>query len=218
MSMITMKDGTEIYFKDWGEGPAVTLSHGWPLSSDAWDGQMLFLAENGFRAIAHDRRGHGRSSQPWLGQRHGHLRRRPRCGHRGARSPGRHRRGSLDRRRRSRSVHRPSRNSPRCQGRVDLGGAAARSRSRTRIPTACPSKRSTACAPAWSKTGHSSTWNSRTSSTARTDPTRPSRRACSTSSGPGACNRASRTHSKRSRLWQRLTSTRTSKGSTSRHC
>ncbi len=63
MSTITTKDGTEIYYKDWGEGPVVTFSHGWPLSSDAWDGQMLFLAQNGFRVIAHDRRGHGRSSQ-----------------------------------------------------------------------------------------------------------------------------------------------------------
>src|SRR5262249_33291227 len=63
MSTITAKDGTEIYYKDWGEGPVVTFSHGWPLSSDAWDGQMLFLAQNGFRAVAHDRRGHGRSSQ-----------------------------------------------------------------------------------------------------------------------------------------------------------
>ena len=63
MSTITTKDGTEIYYKDWGAGPAVTLSHGWPLSADAWDGQMLFLAQHGFRAIAHDRRGHGRSGQ-----------------------------------------------------------------------------------------------------------------------------------------------------------
>jgi len=63
MGTITTKDGTEIYYKDWGEGPVVTFSHGWPLSSDAWDGQMLFLAQNGFRAVAHDRRGHGRSSQ-----------------------------------------------------------------------------------------------------------------------------------------------------------
>ena len=67
MSTITTKDGTEIYYKDWGEGPPVTFSHGWPLSSDMWDGQMLFLAQNGFRAIAHDRRGHGRSSQASAG-------------------------------------------------------------------------------------------------------------------------------------------------------
>src|SRR6476619_7650025 len=63
MSTIKTKDGTEIYYKDWGQGPVVTFSHGWPLSSDTWDGQMLFLAEHGFRAVAHDRRGHGRSSQ-----------------------------------------------------------------------------------------------------------------------------------------------------------
>jgi non-heme chloroperoxidase len=63
MSTITSKDGTQIYYKDWGKGPVVTFSHGWPLSSDAWDGQMLFLAQQGFRVVAHDRRGHGRSSQ-----------------------------------------------------------------------------------------------------------------------------------------------------------
>jgi non-heme chloroperoxidase len=63
MSTITVKDGTTIYYKDWGGGPVVTFSHGWPLNADAWDGQMLFLAQNGFRTVAHDRRGHGRSSQ-----------------------------------------------------------------------------------------------------------------------------------------------------------
>jgi len=67
MGIITTKDGTEIYYKDWGKGPVVTFSHGWPLSSDAWDGQMLFLVQNGFRVVAHDRRGHGRSSQVSLG-------------------------------------------------------------------------------------------------------------------------------------------------------
>ena len=66
-SRITTKDGTEIYYKDWGKGPIVTFSHGWPLNSDAWDGQMFFLAQNGFRVVAHDRRGHGRSSQPSSG-------------------------------------------------------------------------------------------------------------------------------------------------------
>ena len=63
MSSITTRDGTEIFYKDWGQGPAVVFSHGWPLNADAWDEQMLFLVQNGFRAIAHDRRGHGRSSQ-----------------------------------------------------------------------------------------------------------------------------------------------------------
>src|SRR5262252_8775293 len=63
MSTITTKDGTEIYYKDWGTGPMVTFSHGWPLNSDAWDGQMLFLAQHGYRCIGVDRRGHGRLSQ-----------------------------------------------------------------------------------------------------------------------------------------------------------
>jgi non-heme chloroperoxidase len=63
MSTITAKDGTTIYYKDWGTGPVLTFSHGWPLNADAWDGQMLFLVQNGFRTVAHDRRGHGRSSQ-----------------------------------------------------------------------------------------------------------------------------------------------------------
>jgi len=67
MSTIRTKDGREIYYKDWGKGPVVKFSHGWPLNADAWDGQMLFLAQRGFRCIAHDRRGHGRSTQTSVG-------------------------------------------------------------------------------------------------------------------------------------------------------
>src|SRR5215469_5602046 len=67
LNTITTKDGTSIYFKDWGTGPVVTFSHGWPLNADAWDSQMLFLGKRGFRVIAHDRRGHGRSGQTWTG-------------------------------------------------------------------------------------------------------------------------------------------------------
>ena len=67
MATITTKDGTLIYYKDWGKGRPVVFSHGWPLSADAWDSQMLFLGQHGYRVIAHDRRGHGRSSQPWNG-------------------------------------------------------------------------------------------------------------------------------------------------------
>ena len=67
MSTITTKDGTQIYYKDWGSGQPVVFSHGWPLSADAWEDQMVFLGAHGYRCIAHDRRGHGRSSQPWQG-------------------------------------------------------------------------------------------------------------------------------------------------------
>src|SRR6202048_986390 len=67
MSSVKTKDGVEIFYKDWGKGQSIVFSHGWPLSADDWDGQMLFFGMRGYRVIAHDRRGHGRSSQTWDG-------------------------------------------------------------------------------------------------------------------------------------------------------
>lgn len=67
MNRITTKDGTSLFYKDWGTGPTVVFSHGWPLNADAWDAQMLFLGQQGYRVVAHDRRGHGRSQQTWSG-------------------------------------------------------------------------------------------------------------------------------------------------------
>ena len=67
MGTITTRDGTEIFYKDWGTGQPVVFSHGWPLTADAWDDQLFFVASSGYRAIAHDRRGGGRSGQPWNG-------------------------------------------------------------------------------------------------------------------------------------------------------
>ena len=67
MATITTKDGTNLFYKDWGKGQPIVFSHGWPLNADAWEEQLLFFASNGYRVIAHDRRGHGRSSQPWSG-------------------------------------------------------------------------------------------------------------------------------------------------------
>ncbi|MDP3721412.1 MAG: alpha/beta hydrolase, partial [Anaerolineaceae bacterium] len=67
VNAMTSKDGTRIYYKDWGIGKPIVFSHGWPLNSDSWESQMVFLASSGYRCIAHDRRGHGRSGQPWNG-------------------------------------------------------------------------------------------------------------------------------------------------------
>ena len=80
MSTVTTRDGVEIFYKDWGSGQPIVFSHGWPLSADDWDAQLLFFLGKGYRVIAHDRRGHGRSSQTGGRSRHGSLCRRPRGG------------------------------------------------------------------------------------------------------------------------------------------
>src|SRR3979490_2875707 len=143
MSTITTKDGTQIYYNDWGRGEPVCFSHGWPLSADAFEDQMFFLASRGYRCIAHDRRGHGRSSQPWDGNdldtyaddlaelvKALNLRNAVPVGHSTgggevARHPKAGSRRPLDGGRRSCPVHRPPRPRARREGRADQRHPAA---------------------------------------------------------------------------------------------
>ena len=145
MPTITTKDGTEIFYKDWGTGQPIVFSHGWPLSADDWDTQMLFFLGNGFRVIAHDRRGHGRSSPDRRRPRHGSLRRRPRGADRASRPEGRHPCRPLHRRRRGGALPRPPRREPGGEGGDHQRGAAADGEDRRPIPAACPRRCSTAC-------------------------------------------------------------------------
>ena len=124
-STITVKDGTQIYYKDWGTGQPVVFSHGWPLTADAWEDQMVFLGPHGYRCIAHDRRGHGRSSQPWDGNDMDTYADDLAALVDGARPARRDPRRPLDRRRRGGALHRPPRHAARRQGRADRRGAAA---------------------------------------------------------------------------------------------
>jgi non-heme chloroperoxidase len=140
MSTITTKDGTQLYYNDWGTGQPIVFSHGWPLSSEAFEDQTFYLASHGFRCIAHDRRGHGRSSQPWTGNDLDtyaddlaalvealDLKDAVHVGHHG--------------RRRSRAVHRPPRHASRGEGRPRRHPPLMLKTAAT--PTACRSRSST---------------------------------------------------------------------------
>ena len=125
MPMITTKDGVEIFYKDWGKGQPIVFSHGWPLSADDWDAQMLFFLNNGFRVIAHDRRGHGRSSQVGDGHDMDHYADDLAAVDGASRSEERRACRPFHRRRRGGALYRPPRREPRGQGGDHQRGAAA---------------------------------------------------------------------------------------------
>ena len=200
MGSVKTKDGAEIYFKDWGAGRPVLFSHGWPLSADAWDAQMLFLGQQGYRVIAHDRRGHGRSSQTWEGNEMNTYADDLAAVIDALDLKGRDSGGSFDRRRRGRAIHRPARDQTRGASSADRRSAAAHAQDGRRIREACRSPPSTRSGPASQPTVRSFSRNSRCLSTATTNRARRYHRACRIPFGCKGC----RLHQGRIRLYQGL--------------
>jgi non-heme chloroperoxidase len=182
MPTLTTKDGTHIYYKDWGKGQPIVFSHGWPLTADDWDGQMLFFGQQGYRVIAHDRRGHGRSTQTWDGNDMNtyaddlaalteklDLKNAIHVGHSTgggevARYIGRH-------------------GSKRVGMAVLISAVPPLMVKRTRIPLARPSRSSTTCEPNLWQIGRSFTGTLRSRSTATTDPAPRFRKASGSTGG-----------------------------------
>ena len=188
MGTITTKDGTEIFYKDWGDKNAqpIVFHHGWPLSADDWDTQMLFFLHKGFRVVAHDRRGHGRSSQGATGHDMDHYAADASARLRASRPQECRPYRSLDRRRPGRPLCREIRRAAgtRRQGGADERGAADHGQDPTRTRAACRSRSSTGCARRSPRTARSSISICRPGrSTATTGRARSPTRASSTTGG-----------------------------------
>ena len=167
-STLTMRDGTEIFYKDWGSGQPLFFHHGWPLSADDWDAQMMFFLEHGYRVIAHDRRGHGRSTQTVYGHDMDTYAADVAELVDGARSQERGPHRPLDRRRRGHALRRAARQGPRGEGGAHQRDSADLHADRRATPTAFRRRSSTASATARRTTARSSTRTSRCRSTAST--------------------------------------------------
>ena len=145
MPYIATKDGVEIFYKDWGDGQPIVFSHGWPLSADDWDAQMLFFLNHGYRVIAHDRRGHGRSTQTGDGHDMDHYADDLAALTDASRSEERHSCRPFHRRRRGGALSRPAWRGPRGEGGPDQRGAAADGEDGDQSRAAFPKTSSTTC-------------------------------------------------------------------------
>ena len=171
MPFVSADDGAQIFYKDWGSGPPVILSHGWPLNADAWDAAARFLAEHGHRVIAHDRRGHGRSTQTWHGNEMDTYADDLATPHRGARPERPHPGRALDGWRRDRPLRRSARQRPGGEARARVGRAAAHAADRRQPRGPADRRSSTGSGPARPRTAPSCTATSPTAPSSATTAT-----------------------------------------------